>query len=289
MSSIALTVAASGDDAASIKFDFSKPPKYGFFNQTWKYGGTCRVERIVYDLKRPYRRKMAVRMTDATGQTFHKDIAQYSQDWVRHEVAVEGRWTLHFGGAKDGTVHHPIRDFQFLVLGGKDGAISGEALVKNVEFREAPPHPAPVLKISAKVESPVPPEKLNLEVKTPDGAFSGGRIDVCWTDWDGGVISEKTATVPPVQSGGVWRSSLPYPPPPEGRNAVFCNATFSHSGRTFEYEAPAWTAPVSPFASLPWQGRNFRGAQASTCIAGDGAKNRSGRWRSLRPRRRMRA
>ena len=259
MSSIALSLAAAGDDAASIKFDFSKPPKYGFFNRTWKYGGTCRVERIVYDLKRPYRRKMAVRMTDATGQTFHKDIAQYSQAWVRHEVAVEGRWTLHFGGAKDGTVHHPIRDFQVLVLGGKDGAISGEALVKNVEFREAPPHPAPVLKISAKVESPVPPEKLNLEVKTPDGAFSGGRIDVCWTDWDGGVISEKTATVPPVQSGGVWRASLPYPPPPEGRNAVFCNATFSHSGRTFEYEAPAWTAPVSPLRlppvarpELPW-------------------------------------
>ena len=257
--SIVLGASAQTASVTAIPFDFSKPPKFGFFERIWKYHGKDRVECIAYSLMRPYRLKMAVRVTDATGQVFQNDIPQSSEMWIRHKCAVDGRWTLHFGGAKDGVVHHPIRDFRVLVLGDKKKAVSGEVLVKGVQFAEAPPHPAPVLKMSAKTESEVAPSELKLEVISSDGAFEGGKIDVEWTLWEGNVVSRKTIDVPSVVSGGVWNAMLAYPTPPQGRNAIFCNAVFSYSGRSFDYEGPAWTAPVSSLTvsqiarpEVPW-------------------------------------
>ena len=259
MCSVALSWVACPAEVSSIKFDFSKPVKYGFFEQVWRYDGTGRVDKVVCSIKRPYRRKMAFRITDATGQTFQREVPQMSGVWVRHECSVDGRWSLHFGGAKDGEMHHPIRDFRLLVLGGTEHGVSGEVLVKDVEMREEAPRSAPMLKLSAKVDSEVCPSELNLEVAASNSAFEGGKIDVGWTLWDGEVVGRKTVAVPPVASGAVWRATLEYLQPPKGRNAIFCNAVFSHSGRSFDYEGPVWTAPVPTLPvprcarpELPW-------------------------------------
>lgn len=242
----------------AIPFDFTKPPPFGFFSRTWKYGGTGEVEKVYYTVHSPFRRPLAVRVTDASGQTFQMPVPQGSEAWFSHEKEVEGRWDLHFGGANDGVIHHPIRDFQILVLGGKMDRPVGEVRVKDIVFRERSSPSKPEVKLYADVYTDDPPLTLDVELKATSGDFAGGTFAAQWSDWDGNRVAGQSVECPPVASGGIWKVSLPYAAPPAGKKAVFCNAELRYGGSLIVQEGPAWTAPVELAApskampSSPW-------------------------------------
>lgn len=241
-------------EVVSIPFDFSKRPPYGYFENKWDHSGSGTVERIEYALKRPFRQKMAIRVTDASGQTFQDDVPPASETWVRHAKAMSARWPLHFGGAKDGVMHHPIRDFRVLVLG--DG--KGEVLVKDVKFHERLLPPEPAVTLFADMFKAEPPAELEVEIRAEKVAFGGGSLDVTWRDWDGNLVGARSLPCASVASGGTWRATLPYAKRPVGRNAMFCNATFRMVGRVIEVEGPSWAAPIPALPNsgikedLPW-------------------------------------
>ena len=232
--------AVSSAEVATIPFDFSNRPKLGFFEKTWSHFGTGTVERIEYSIKRPYRQKLAIRVTDASGQTFQDDVPPASDTWVRHVKTMTAQWPLHFGGAKDGVMHHPIRDFRVLVLGKGKGEVS----IRDVVFRERPPWPVPVVALRADISGAEPPTALDVEVKAAEGTFVGGRLAVEWEDWDGGRIAGADLAAPALASGQTWRASVPYAKRPAERNAILCSAKLVCGEVECEVEGPAWVAPV---------------------------------------------
>ena len=249
-----LTAALSAE-VATIPFDFSHRPTFGFFEKVWPYAGTGVVERVEYSLNCPFAQPLAIRVTDATGQTFQEDVPAAYDTWVRHEKTMSARWTLHFGGAKDGVMHHPIRDFRVLVLGkGK-----GEVAIRDVVFRERPSGPVPVVALRADISGAEPPTALDVEVKAAEGAFDGGRLAIAWEDWDGGRIADADLVAPALASGQTWRASVPYAKRPAGRNVILCCAKLVSGEVEREVEGPAWVAPlpkrpadVRPSPELPW-------------------------------------
>ena len=244
----------ASDGVTQIKFDFQTPPRWGYFEHFWKYGGTGEVECIGYSFLRPHRRPLAIRVTDASGQTFQNPVPQGSEVWYRHEKALAGRWELHFGGAKDGVMHHPIRDFRVLVLGDKKLADSGEVLVKDVVFREKRPLGVPSVKLSADVYGTMPPEKMDVEVKAGMADCGGGSVAIAFRDWNGNLLSMEDVTCPALASGAVWRTSVSYARPAGGVNAIFCDATLRFCGDTRDIDGPVWTAHLPPFSGHHTEG-----------------------------------
>ena len=238
--------AVASDGVTQIKFDFQTPPRWGYFEHFWKYGGTGEVECIGYSFLRPHRRPLAIRVTDASGQTFQNSVPQGSEVWYRHEKALAGRWELHFGGAKDGVMHHPIRDFRVLVLGGKDQPNSGEVLVKDVTFRERRPAGVPSVKLSADVYGAKPPETMDVEVKAGTVDCGDGEVEITFRDWNGNLLARQEVSCPTLSSGVVWRTSVPYARPADGVKAVFCDAMLKFGEDKRCVEGPAWTAPLPP-------------------------------------------
>ena len=135
-SSLFLAAAVSVAEVVSIPFDLGNIPPIGFFSHSWRYPGTGTVERVCFTLRAPFRTVVSVRMVDSTGQTFQSRVAQGSEAWFPNENAVDGQWELHFGGAKDGVFHHPLKAFQVLVHGGKSKTETGSVFVKDVQFHE---------------------------------------------------------------------------------------------------------------------------------------------------------
>lgn len=257
LSALLLAATVGLADPVAVPYDFAHVPPIGFFSRTWDYPGSGTVERVMFDVKTPFRQSVSIRMTDASGQVFQSRISQGSVVWFGHEKAIDGQWELHFGGAKDGVFHHPIRNFQVLVHDSKDRTAKGEVLVRNVKFVETPACP-PVLKLDADVYRETPPKTMSVEIRADRGNFPGGLFAARWYDWDGGRIGEKGVTCPPVSSGGVWRTEIPYAALPEGKNAIFCRTVLRYGDETIRREGPAWTAPVvaglrtEPRPDLPW-------------------------------------
>lgn len=256
-SSLFLAVAVSVAEVVSIPFDLGNIPPIGFFSHSWRYPGTGTVERVCFTLRAPFRTVVSVRMVDSTGQTFQSRVAQGSEAWFPNENAVDGQWELHFGGAKDGVFHHPLKDFQVLVHGGKSKTETGSVFVKDVQFHEKPTCP-PTLKVIADVYREVPPKTMSVEVNADRGHFPGGEFAAKWQDWDGNVLATHRVACPAVASGGVWRTEMPYAPRPSGKNAIFCDAELRYGTETLKRECPAWTAPVDaepsavPKPDSPW-------------------------------------
>ena len=258
MHSVLLLAATVGlADPVAVPYDFAHVPPIGFFSRTWDYPGSGTVERVTYDLKVPYRVTVSIRITDATDQVFQSRAPSGYETWLPREKALDGQWALHFGGAKDGVLHHPIKNFQVIVHDCKDKTANGEILVRNVRFVERSTD-APTLKIDADISRAEPPKTMTVALKADGGAFAGGVFAARWYDWDGNRLDERKVDCPAVASGGVWRTELPYAARPDGKNAIFCQVALRYGTETLRREGPAWTAPVvvalqsEPRPNLPW-------------------------------------
>ena len=239
-----LLALACATNTVSMPFDYDRVPSWGYFAREWPYRGTGVVERVSFSIRTPYRVPFSMRMTDATGQSFQKRGDEGSDAWYHHETMTDcGGWELHFGGANDGVLHHPVRKFEIMLHDSKAPAKKGEVLVRDVAFHERMPD-APTLKLAADVGKDEPPKTLDVEIRAARTAFPGGRFAVRWTDWDGAVLATRSADCPSLVSGAVWRTTMPYVVRPEGRNAIFCKAALRWGAGRLRKEGPAWTVPV---------------------------------------------
>ncbi|WP_269524543.1 hypothetical protein [Coraliomargarita parva] len=76
--------------------------------------------------------RLGVRLVDATNQV-HQFRLHYSQvgDWQAMRVELTGKTPKHFGGAKDGLIHYPIKALEFDVGRSKEQGPKGSISLTN--------------------------------------------------------------------------------------------------------------------------------------------------------------
>ncbi len=85
-------------------------------------------------LRKPHRHRVTFRCVDSQGQTFQKGVDYDFGEWQQVEVELTG-WQTFFGGAADGRVRFPIRQFGILVENSAEPR-AGVLLIDDVEFIE---------------------------------------------------------------------------------------------------------------------------------------------------------
>ncbi|NLX23111.1 MAG: hypothetical protein GXY55_15780 [Phycisphaerae bacterium] len=85
-------------------------------------------------LRKPHRHRVTFRCVDSQGQTFQKGVDYDFDEWQQIEIELTG-WQSFFGGAADGRVRFPIRQFAILIENNAEPR-QGVLLIDDVELIE---------------------------------------------------------------------------------------------------------------------------------------------------------
>lgn len=101
---------ASGAQKAA--FDFTKGGNYvGLYLDL---NPPAPLKAVTFRLNKPAEGAFTLRVTDATGQDFQKQVDAQEAGWQNVTVMLDN-WTSFWGGANDGAFHPPVRTIGFLI------------------------------------------------------------------------------------------------------------------------------------------------------------------------------
>lgn len=116
------------DGVLHLRYDFSGGGAYVAAYRRLDEAAPLRALR--FEARKPADATLTVRATDATGQTFQKNVHYGHDGWQSLEATMAG-WTVHWGGANDGVFHPPVTQIGILI--NKDTAQAvGELTVRKV-------------------------------------------------------------------------------------------------------------------------------------------------------------
>ncbi len=112
--------------AQKASFDFSKGGSYvGLYLDL---NPSAPLKAVTFRLNKPAEGTFTLRVTDATGQDFQKQVDASEAGWQNVTVMLDD-WTASWGGANDGVFHSPLRTIGFLMEGQGLASPKGAMLI----------------------------------------------------------------------------------------------------------------------------------------------------------------
>lgn len=232
-----------------ITFDFSGNGSGREYYQTFSLAPAENVTHLSFAVRYPFRHRLLLRVRDATGQIFQRDLSPVTGVWWRYRESLSEPWECVYGGAGDKVVHQPIQSFDLYVHNPNLPRMKREeVLVRDISVETAADPAWPTVVPTARYGADPAASSLQLEVKAGTADFAGGVLAVRWTDWDGEAVKTVRADCPALAAGTTWSTTFPFAKLPPGRNALFSKAALKGSNCLVRVDGPAWATRPAPVA-----------------------------------------